>query len=73
VTANRQDDRHAGRSTGAKTDAEGRFTFKDVAGAKVSLEVCRPDAGPDKYRTACRGVPRTLTGDWTVDLEYPGP
>lgn len=62
-----------GRSTGGNTDANGRFTFKDVEGAKVSLEVCRPDAGPKNYKTACRVVPQTLTKDWTVDLEYPAP
>ena len=42
-----------GRGTGAHTDASGRFTFRDIAGAKVSLEVCRPDAGPQSYKTAC--------------------
>jgi hypothetical protein len=62
-----------GRGTGDYTDANGRFTFKDVAGAKVSLEVCRPDAGPTNYQTACRVVTQTLTKDWTVALEYPAP
>jgi hypothetical protein len=62
-----------GRGTGAHTDASGRFTFRDIAGAKVSLEVCRPDAGPKNYQTACRTVKQTLTKDWTVDLEYPAP
>jgi hypothetical protein len=62
-----------GRSTGAKTDATGRFTFKDIAGAKVALEVCRPDAGPNNYQTACRVAKHTLVKDWTVDLEYPAP
>jgi hypothetical protein len=62
-----------GRGTGASTDASGRFTFRDIAGAKVSLEVCRPDANPQNYKTACRTVTQTLTRDWTVDLEYPEP
>ncbi|MEO8706138.1 MAG: carboxypeptidase regulatory-like domain-containing protein [Kofleriaceae bacterium] len=60
-----------GHSTGAKTDATGRFTFKDVAGAEVSLEVCRPDAGPANYKTACKIVEHKLDKDWTIDLDYP--
>ncbi len=62
-----------GRGAGAYTDARGGFTFQDIAGAKLSLEVCRPDAGPQNYQTACRVVSHTLTKDWTVDLEYPAP
>jgi hypothetical protein len=62
-----------GRGTGAYTDASGGFTFQDIAGAKITLEVCRPDAGPQNYQTACRVVSHTLTKDWTVDLEYPPP
>lgn len=62
-----------GRGAGAYTDASGGFSFQDIAGAKISLEVCRPDAGPQNYQTACRVVSHTLTKDWTVDLEYPAP
>jgi hypothetical protein len=62
-----------GRGTIDQTDARGRFTFKDIAGAKLTLEVCRPDANPENYRTACRTVRQTLTRDWNVDLEYPAP
>lgn len=62
-----------GRGTGAQTDAAGRFAFEDVAGAKVKLEVCRPDAGPDNYQTACRTVAFTLDKDRVVELEYPAP
>jgi hypothetical protein len=61
------------RGTGRSTDASGRFTFQEIAGAKVSLEVCRHDAGPKHDEQACRVVKQTLTGDWTVDLEYPAP
>jgi hypothetical protein len=61
------------RGQGEKTDADGRFTFKEVAGAKVYLEVCRPDAGPQNYQVACRIVRQTLTKDWKVELEYPAP
>lgn len=59
------------RGQDEKTDADGRFTFKEVAGAKVFLEVCRPDAGPQNDPAACRIVRQTLTKDWNVELEYP--
>ncbi len=61
------------RSKDSTTDANGRFTFKDLAGAKISLQVCRPDAGPDNHETACRKVKHTLVKDATVNLEYPAP
>lgn len=62
-----------GRGTAHKTDANGRFTFQDVAGATVTIRVCRPDANPANHQAACRVVRQKLTRDWTVDLEYPAP
>jgi Carboxypeptidase regulatory-like domain len=61
------------RGTGNTTDANGRYTLKDIAGAKISLRVCRTDPDPKNYEAACRTVKHTLTGDLTVDLEYPAP
>ncbi|HWO22322.1 MAG TPA: carboxypeptidase regulatory-like domain-containing protein [Kofleriaceae bacterium] len=61
------------RGTGDYTDASGRFTLRDIAGAKISLRVCRTDPDPNDYAAACRTVKHTLTGDLTVDLEYPAP
>jgi hypothetical protein len=61
------------RSDDATTDANGRYTFKDIAGAKVALEVCRPDASSKNWETACRKVRHTLTKDVTLDLGYPAP
>jgi hypothetical protein len=60
-----------GRKTGEPTDANGRFAFREVAGVNVTLEVCRPDAGPTNYKTACRLVKRKLDKDLVVDVEYP--
>ena len=60
-----------GRRTGMPTDANGHFAFKDIAGVTVKLEVCRPDAGPDNYQTACKFVEKKLDKDIVVDIDYP--
>jgi len=59
------------RGTGEATDAHGRFKFREIAGAEVTLEVCRPGAGPANYKTACRQVKRKIDADIVVDLEMP--
>jgi len=59
------------RGGGGETDAAGAFSFRVVAGSDVTLEICRPDANPSNYRTACTQQKRRVTGDVTVDLEMP--
>ncbi len=59
------------RGTGMETDAAGRYAFREVAGAEVTLELCRPDVTAATYKTACVQEKRRITGDVVVDLEMP--
>ena len=59
------------RGASARTDATGRFEFRDIAGAEVTLEVCRPDVDADHHQTACRQTRRRLDADVVVDLDLP--
>jgi carboxypeptidase family protein len=60
------------RGSGAETDSSGRYTFKDVHGSELEFELCRADANPRNYKTACKQVVRRLDKDLTgVDLDMP--
>lgn len=61
------------RAGGEETDAQGHYAIKDVAGADLTLTVCRPDAGPANYRTACRETRHRLEKTQQLDLELPTP
>lgn len=59
------------RATGGNTDANGVFKFREIAGATVTLEVCRPGANAQNYQTACKQTKRRIDADVVVDLEMP--
>jgi len=59
------------RGASGRTDATRRFEFRDIDGAEVTLEVCRPDVDADHHQAACRQIRRRLDADVVVDLDLP--
>jgi hypothetical protein len=59
------------RGEAHRTDAAGVVSFRQVAGSEIELELCRPDANPSNYKTACVQAKRRVTGDVVIDLEMP--
>ncbi len=59
------------RSTGVETDGNGRYTFKEVAGAELVVTVCLDGVTPQNYQEMCRDKKLKIAGDQVLDLELP--